>query len=183
MTPSNSAVRFSTLCLLLASTPCVVACGGSSGAGAKSPSNEHSMVGAPAPDFDLPAQYGGARASLREARGKVAIVDFWATWCEPCRASFPKYEALLRKHDGDIVVIGISVDDEPEGIDAFAKETGASFTLAWDEDKAVAGAYEPEAMPTSFIVDQKGVVRYVHEGFHSGDDAEIEKQVERLLNK
>lgn len=175
------------------STPAVIffslasflpACGGGgSSGGAKSASSDHPMVGSPAPDFNLPAQHGGERASLGAARGKVAIVDFWATWCEPCRASFPKYEALTKKYGDDVVVIGISEDDDPDGIEAFAEETGATFTLAWDEDKSVASAYEPDAMPTSFMVDRNGLVRFIHEGFHNGDESTIESQLQELIGK
>jgi peroxiredoxin len=139
------------------------------------------MVGTPAPEFDLPAQHGQSRASLGDARGKVVIVDFWATWCEPCRMSFPKYEALAGKYGDRVMVVGISEDDEPDGIASFAKETGATFTLAWDGDKSVASSYKPEAMPTSFIIDQQGLVCFVHEGFHKGDERAIQQDVEKLL--
>lgn len=150
--------------------------------GANSPSGDkHPLVGSAAPDFDLPAQSGGPRASLATAEGKVALVDFWATWCEPCRMSFPHYQALAKKYDGDVVVVGISEDDEPDGIKAFAKETGATFPLAWDANKNVAAGYHPESMPTSFIVDKNKLVRFVHDGFRPGDEKVIEGQVKELL--
>jgi len=140
----------------------------------------HPLVGSPAPELDLPA-VGGGRASLEAARGKVVIVDFWATWCAPCRASFPHYQALAARHDGQVVVLGISEDDDADGIAEFAAETGAKFSLAWDRDKAVAARYEPSAMPTSFVIDQSGIVRHVHEGFRDGDEAALERVVSGLL--
>ncbi len=162
-----------------------VACGGGGGAGkgAEGASNgsEHPLVGAPAPEFDLKAQYGGSRASLGDSSGKVRIVDFWATWCEPCRESFPAYQKLQEKHGDDLVIIGLSVDDEPDGIKAFAKDTGVKFVLAWDEGQQISARYEPPTMPTSYLVDKKGIVRNVHAGFRAGDEQEVEREVTKLL--
>jgi peroxiredoxin len=151
------------------------------GQGAASPSGGSSpLVGNPAPSFDLPAQSGGKRVALSRASGKVAIVDFWATWCAPCRASFPKYEALSKKYPDDLVIMGISEDDDADGIADFAKETGATFALAWDTDKSVASSYHPDSMPTSYIIDKNGLVRFVHNGFHEGEELEIESQIKSL---
>ena len=121
------------------------------------------------------------RVSLEDAKGKVTIVDFWATWCEPCRESFTAYQRILEKNASEIEIIGVSVDDAPDEIAAFASATGVKFPLAWDDGQAVAGSYKPPTMPTSYIIDQNGVVRYVHVGFKSGDDKEIEKEVVSLL--
>lgn len=157
------------------------------GAGASSALATHPLVGSPAPDFELEAQpggegkSGGGKVSLADARGKVALVDFWATWCVPCRASFPKYQELSRRYEGKVVVIGISEDDEPGDIGGFVRETGVSFPIAWDASKAAASAYEPETMPTLFIVDANGLVRFVHFGFRDGDEADIEAKVKTLL--
>lgn len=157
-------------------------CGGT-GPEAHSAGEASSLVGARAPAFDLPAQVGGGRASLEAVGGKVGIIDFWATWCGPCKMSFPKYQALLAKYDGDLAVVGISEDDEPDGIPEFAKDTGAQFVLAWDRDKHVAERYKPDAMPTGYIVDKAGVVRYVHAGYHEGEEKTIEQQVKALIDE
>jgi len=153
-----------------------------SGGGAESPGEgKNPLIGAQAPDFDLPAQSGGSRASLAAAGDKVVLVDFWATWCEPCKMSFPHYEALAKKYDGDLVIVGISEDDDPSGIKEFANETGATFTLAWDANKSVAGGYHPDSMPTSYIIDKNKLVRYVHGGFRPGDEKVVEQQVKELM--
>ncbi len=167
------------VCVLLSS---LSACS-EGGPEARSAAAASGLIGAKAPPFDLPAQHGSNRASLDSLGGKVAIVDFWATWCVPCKASFPKYQALLGKYDGDLAVIGISEDDEPEGIPEFAKDTGVEFVLAWDRDKRVAERYKPEAMPTGYVIDKEGLVRYVHAGYHEGEEATIERQVKSLLGE
>ena len=164
------------LCLLLAQTAC------QKGGGAHSPSGgDHPLQGVKAPDFSLPAQFGGDTVSLSSARGKVAIVDFWATWCEPCKESFPVYQGLLDQHAADLVVLGISEDDEPDGIPAFAAETGVKFPLGWDEDKSVAGNYKPGAMPTSYLIDRNGFVQTVHEAFRDGDAELLSQRVAELV--
>jgi peroxiredoxin len=158
------------------------ACGGAGGSGVKTAESErHPLLGAPAPDFSLKAQFGAKRVSLEETRGKVTIVDFWATWCEPCRESFPAYQRILVKHESDLVIVGISVDDAPDEIPTFAAETGIGFPLAWDEGQILAGKYNPPTMPTSYIIDQDQVVRFVHVGFKSGDEKTVEKDVAALL--
>jgi thiol-disulfide isomerase/thioredoxin len=154
---------------------------GGASAGAESASgDEHSLVGGPAPEFELAAENGKKPASLAAAKGKVVLVDFWATWCAPCKASFPKWEALSRKYD-DLAVIGISEDDEKDGIDAFVKETGATFAIGWDGDKSVASTYKPGTMPTAFLIDKNGLVRYVHPGFRAGDEKILDAKVKSLL--
>ena len=158
--------------------------GGRQGPGASSGGEgEHALVGATAPAFDLPSRSGGeGKVSLAESSGKVVIVDFWATWCEPCRDSFPVYQRLVDKFDGKLVVIGISVDEEPDGIAKFAADTGAKFDLVWDEGQVLSERYKPPTMPTSYILDKNGVVRFVHAGFKSGDEAQIESEVTSLVN-
>lgn len=153
---------------------------GGASAGAALPETPHPLRGAPAPEFSLTAQ-GGAPASPTAYAGKVVLLDFWATWCQPCKASFPEYQALLRSYGDRLVVVGISEDDEQEGIARFAEETGALFPLAWDADKSVAQRYQISGMPTLFIIDGSGLVRYVHAGFRAGDEASIRAAIDSLL--
>ncbi len=164
----------------------VAACGGasSSAEGASSASGaEHPLLGNAGPDFSQSAvANGGGDVSLRGLQGKVAIVDFWATWCEPCRKSFPKLQELNVKYKvSGLTIVGISEDDDKGGIPDFAKESGAKFALAWDADKSIAGKWQPKSMPSTFILDRKGVVRFVHFGYHDGEEAEIEREIKSLM--
>ncbi len=117
--------------------------------------DDHPLVGSAAPSFDLPAASGGGNVSSADISGKVAIIDFWATWCEPCKESFPHYQAMSEKYGDELSIIGISEDDDPKKIPSFAKVTGAKFPLAWDDGQAMAEQYKPPTMPTSYIVDQE----------------------------
>lgn len=141
----------------------------------------HPLIGEPLPEFEVAAASGEGRVSSALLAGKPGIVDFWATWCVPCRESFPAYEALSKKYAGQIVVVGISVDDDPAGIPAFAQETGVRFPLGWDEGQVVAKRYDPPSMPSSYLVDRSGIVRRVHDGFRAGDGAIVEQEILELL--
>jgi len=155
--------------------------GGAGGPGASSGGASHPLVGAPAPAFELRDVSGGGDQTLEAYAGKVLIVDFWATWCEPCKQSFPAYQKLVSELGGDLVIVGISQDDDAKGIPAFVSETGAKFPVVWDDGKSVAKAYDPPTMPTAFVIDKSGIVRFVHVGYHAGDEATLEEEVRSLM--
>lgn len=140
------------------------------------------IVGNPAPAFSLAAVNTKGSVSMSSLEGQVVIVDFWGTFCEPCKKSFPKLQDLYAKYKGGgLTIVGISEDDEKDGITAFAGSYGAKFPLVWDETKSVAGKWNPGSMPATFIVDRKGVVRFLHRGYREGEEVEIEQQVKSLL--
>jgi cytochrome c biogenesis protein CcmG/thiol:disulfide interchange protein DsbE len=163
----------------------LAACGGASGSAGSAASPEgsaHPLLGSTGPDFTQKAVSDGRAVSFHDLRGKVAIVDFWATWCGPCKQSFPKLQSLSTKYRArGLEIVGISEDDEPQGIHPFADSLGAKFSLAWDEGKTIAAKWRPKSMPTTFIVDRRGVVRFVHFGYHEGEELEIEKEINGLL--
>jgi cytochrome c biogenesis protein CcmG, thiol:disulfide interchange protein DsbE len=156
---------------------------GSSSSGSDSESGGGKCDPAPgkkAPDLTIESVNGAGKASIEQ--GKVTLVDFWATWCEPCKKSFPKYQDLHTKYKASgLEIIAVSVDDEEDGIAEFAKTYGAKFPVGWDDGKKIAGCWKPEGMPTAFLIDKEGVVRHVHKGYHEGEDAEIEKEIKSLL--
>lgn len=166
--------------LAAASGGALAGCNVAMGPAAKSAGDDSALVGAPAPDFKLEAQSGAPTVSLADGAGKVMIVDFWATWCAPCRESFPVYQKLVEKYGDKLVLVGISVDEDSSGIAGFASETGAKFPLAWDKGQEVAGKYQPLTMPTSFVIDKRGVVRFVHAGYRAGDERTFAAEIEAL---
>ncbi|HEY8086489.1 MAG TPA: TlpA disulfide reductase family protein [Polyangiaceae bacterium] len=167
-----------------------LACGAAStdgGPGASSGGDTGGLVGNPAPDFSVKAISGGSgTVSLKSLRGKVVLVDFWGTFCEPCKKSFPKLQDLNTKYStSGLKIVAISEDesDDKDKIPGFGDTYGAKFTLGWDEDKSIAKNYKPETMPSSFIIDKKGVVRYAHVGYHDGEEVEVEKEIKELLGQ
>lgn len=173
--PRRAALALTLLSLVLLTGAC------ERGSAKSADSEDHALVGVAAPPFELSAPDGRGKVALSSYAGKVVIVDFWATWCEPCRQSFPAYQGLVDKLGGELVVIGVSVDEEPDGIPAFVKETGVRFPIAWDEGQGVSKSYRPPGMPTSFVVDKSGIVRFVHVAYRAGDERHLEEQVRSLL--
>lgn len=138
-------------------------------------------VGAPAPDFDLAAA-DGSRLALGDLRGRVVYLDFWASWCAPCRRSFPFMNALQANHAGKgLRVIGINLDRKPEQALGFLKETPAEFRILYDPAAQSPKAYGVRKMPSSVLIGADGRVIAVHEGFSDADAPAIEAQVVAAL--
>jgi peroxiredoxin len=187
---SPSFFRSAVLCASLALSLTVVGCGGGGGAasGGETPaSSGGGLVGSAAPDLSAEAVTGEGPANVKDASGKVVIVDFWATYCHPCKKSFPKYQEMLDQFGSDLAVIAVSVDDpddsSKEKLEEFAKETNVKFKILWDKDKSAAGKYSPPKMPTSFVIDKTGIVRHVHAGYEDGEESKIADEIKALLGK
>lgn len=137
------------------------------------------------PFTSLPALHGKGAVDLTKYKGKVVIVDFWASWCEPCKIELPYLNNLAKKYKGkDLVIVGVNLDEKQADALAFLKEHPVQLPLAYDGAKKVlAEKAEIEVMPTSFIVDKKGVIAERHQAFREGDGEKIEKEVMALLKK
>ncbi|MBX3192112.1 MAG: TlpA family protein disulfide reductase [Labilithrix sp.] len=175
-----------TACLIAISLFAVTACGGDlpdpKSAAEKSSGGDGKGVdqGDKAPAFNLESLNGQGKMTV--APGKVTIVDFWATWCEPCKKSFPKLQELYVKYKASgLEIVAISVDDEKGGIPEFAKTHGAKFPVGWDDGKKIADKWKPANMPSTYVVGKDGVVKHVHRGYHDGEEAEIEKEIKALF--
>lgn len=159
-----------------------VACGGGGGEANSASGDKHALLNNQGPDFSLDTVNGKGKVGVASSKGKVVIVDFWATWCEPCKKSFPKLEELNVKYKDKVVIIGVSTNDDfgPD-IAKFGESHGAKFPIVWDKDHLVAKKWSPPNMPCSFILDKQGVVKFVHQGYHDGEELEIDKEVKSLL--
>jgi peroxiredoxin len=124
-------------------------------------------------------------ATLPNTARKVVLVDFWASWCAPCKASFPCFNRLQEKYAAKgLVIIGIGVDDEAAKHQAFSGKMGAKFPLVHDATHQAAKFFNPPSMPTSYLVDRKGVIRHVHTGFHGEKtEADYTREIEALLSE
>jgi peroxiredoxin len=127
---------------------------------------------------------GGRAISVADYRGKVVYLDFWASWCAPCRDSFPFMNELQRELSSKgLQIVAVSVDKTPEEAKRFLIRYPAEFTIVLDAGGACPTAYALEGMPSSFIIDRSGVVRIVHSGFRDSDRAEIHRQLVDALAK
>ncbi|HSN97895.1 MAG TPA: TlpA disulfide reductase family protein [Candidatus Nanopelagicales bacterium] len=188
---SSSFFRTTAVCASVALSALALGCGGggapAAGGGSETPAGEGGLVGSKAPEISASPVTGDGPKTLGEASGKVVILDFWATYCDPCKKSFPKYQEMVEEFGGDLAIIAISVDDPDDAsedkLKAFAAETGVKFPIVWDKDKSAAQKYNPPKMPTSFIIDKEGNVKHIHAGYESGEEAKIADEVKALLGK
>jgi thiol-disulfide isomerase/thioredoxin len=135
-----------------------------------------------APAFDLPARQG--RVALESFRGRVVYVDFWASWCGPCRASFPWMARLAASHASDsLVVIAINLDKERVLADAFLEQHPAAFHVAFDPAGKSAEAFQVNAMPTSFLIGRDGTIQWRHAGFDPRQATGLERRISEALHR
>ena len=124
----------------------------------------------------------GKPVTLSTLAGKVVIVDFWATWCAPCKEEMPVLERLYQKYRGrGLVIVGVSVDEEGGNVAPFIKKMKVSFPIVHDQGHKIADRFKPPKMPSSYVIDRKGIVRYIHEGFHAKDAAALDAEINALL--
>lgn len=139
----------------------------------------HPLFGEPAPEIDLQT-LDGERVTLSSLRGRPVLINFWATWCGPCREEFPlMVEAYARHADEGLEIVGISHDDTVEGAREFAADQGATWILLDDPDDVAWNDYRGVGMPTSFFIDREGIVRAFSLGAFSEEG--LQAQLARIL--
>jgi thiol-disulfide isomerase/thioredoxin len=166
------AVRFSLFLLLLLLSLAAPASSGT----ARSPEPP------PAASFRLPTP--GGTVALEDLRNKVVLVDFWASWCGPCRQSFPWLGAMSQRYGANgLVVVAIDLDKDRELAQKFLRELSPSFTVAFDPEGKSAEAFGVQTMPSSFLVSRAGRVVYSHPGFNFKDTESFEKRIQEEIAK
>ncbi len=139
-----------------------------------------------AQNFSLPQINQHGSFNLSAQKGKVVLIDFWATWCAPCQKAIPKLQELYSKYQGaGLVVVGVSVNDPGDAAEAktMLSSLGAKYPNVIDGDHAVAKTFSLSTMPTTVVLDKAGVVRFTHAGYHSGDELTFEQEVKSLLTQ
>lgn len=141
--------------------------------------------GQPAPAIDLPdLPVDGGSTSLASLRGKVVYLDFWASWCGPCRLSLPRLNSLRNElGDRGFEVFAVNVDEFEEDALQFLQEFPVDYPVVWDNAGHSPQTYGILGMPTAFIIDRQGVVREVHQGFRKSDTEKIRAKVLELLEE
>jgi cytochrome c biogenesis protein CcmG, thiol:disulfide interchange protein DsbE len=130
-----------------------------------------------------PASVQAAGLDLDAYKGKVVYLDFWASWCNPCRQSFPWMNDLQQTYGAQgLVVIGVNVDHDRQPADEFLQRYGAQFKILYDPEGKIASAYNFRDMPTSFLIGRDGAVHYVHRGFYPDKEGAYLSQILSLLD-
>lgn len=162
------AARWAALAMLVASAPWAMAA---------------ATVGAPAPDFTLRV-LDGPNLRLQEQRGKVVLVNFWATWCGQCRKEMPHLNRIADKYrSAGLLMLGVNIDDDARNATEVAAKLGVKFPVLFDTDKKVSKLYELNSMPSTLVIDRSGRVRFVHRGYQDGYEDQYEKQIRELLKE
>ncbi len=139
------------------------------------------VPGAPAPALAGP-RIDGAPFDLAAQRGKLVLVDFWASWCEPCRRELPVLEALYREHAAaGLVVVGVSLDEQQADAEDFLKQVQLSFPIVFDGDRSLGKTWSPPKMPSVYLIERDGTIARVFEGEKPGQLDELKAEVVRRL--
>ncbi len=138
------------------------------------------LLGKAAPDFTLRSDQGDNK-KLSEYRGKVVLINFWASWCGPCQQELPKLSELKGLHDEyDFELLAINIDEEPEKALRLAKKLGINFPILFDESKQVSKLYDIDAMPMTILIDRNGEIRYMHRGYKESYLSLYQQQIKQL---
>lgn len=140
-------------------------------------------VGKPAPDFTLKS-LSGENLKLSEMTGNVVLINFWASWCGPCREEMPLLNALHSKYEPlGFTVLGVNVEEDVNGAKGFLKNFPVDFPVLLDNTNKVSKQYQVIAMPTTVVVDRDGNMRYLHQGYKSGDEEKYRQMVKKLVRE
>jgi peroxiredoxin len=136
-----------------------------------------------APDFRLPARDGG-EIHLSELKGQVVMINFWATWCGPCRQEMPLLQQIHAKYEPlGFTMLGVNVEPDSAAAQNWLKGMAVSFPIVFDRKSEVSSSFGVEAMPSSILIDREGRIRHVHRGYKPGDEAVYADLVRGLVKE
>lgn len=140
-------------------------------------------IGQKAPDFTLRANTG-KNLKLSELRGQVVMINFWATWCAPCREEMPHLNKLHEQYrKAGFALLGVNVDDKAATAEAMARELKVVFPVLFDTDKQVSRRYDVDAMPSTVLIDRDGKVRHIFRGYRTGTEQRYETAIRELIRQ
>ena len=137
----------------------------------------------PAPDFSL-INRAGEMVTLSDLKGQVVMINFWATWCGPCRQEMPLLEQLHQRYEPlGFTLLGVNVEEDSSNAEEFLHETPVTFPILFDPENSVSKLYDVSAMPSTVVVDRQGNVRFLHHGYQPGYEDEYQNQVRTLIRE
>ena len=136
-----------------------------------------------APDFTLKSSTG-ENVRLAEQRGQVVMLNFWASWCGPCREEMPLLDGISKKYGKmGFVLYGVNVEEDNTPAKKMLKDLGVTFPILFDPESKLSSLYTVDAMPTSVMIDKKGNIRYVDRGYKPGDENKYREQILELIRE
>ena len=140
-------------------------------------------AGVSAPQFTLAAR-GGRDVSLAQYHGQVVMINFWASWCGPCRQEMPLLESIYKRYNKlGFTLLGVNVEPDSKAANEWLKDTPVSFPILYDKDSKVSKLYEVAGMPSTVIIDRSGKLRTVHRGYKPGDENEYLDSIRSLIRE
>jgi len=136
-------------------------------------------VGQPAPYFKLPA-LDGREISLEEFKGKIVLLDFWATWCTPCRMTMPVVEKLSKEYSDDMVLLAVNMQETKDVVERYAFEQAINSQVLLDKEGEVSVTYGAYAIPMQFLIDRSGIVRHIQTGYGPNMASQMRAHIESL---
>ncbi|MGA7537482.1 MAG: TlpA disulfide reductase family protein [Steroidobacteraceae bacterium] len=134
-----------------------------------------------APGFTLQSS-DGKPVSLAQFKGDVVMINFWASWCGPCRQEMPLLDEIYKQYkDMGFTLLGVNVEPHARNAHAWLKQTPVSYPILYDPKSQVSQLYQVQAMPTTVIIDRKGIVRFVHSGYLPGDENQYMNSIRALI--
>jgi peroxiredoxin len=139
--------------------------------------------GAPAPQFTLSAR-SGRDVSLTQYHGQVVMINFWASWCGPCRQEMPLLESIYKKYNKlGFTLLGVNVEPDSKAADDWLQATPVTFPILYDKESKVSKLYEVAGMPSTVIIDRSGKLRVLHRGYKPGDENEYLDSIRSLIRE
>jgi thiol-disulfide isomerase/thioredoxin len=146
-------------------------------------SQAEALTGA-APDFTLKSNQGGQNLRLEDFRGQVVMLNFWASWCGPCRQEFPLMDEIYKKYEKlGFTILAVNVDENSDDANGFLEDVPVSFPVLYDNESRISELYQVDAMPTTVMIDRDGNKRFLHRGYKPGYEVEYAEQVKQLVRE
>ena len=140
-------------------------------------------INVPAPDFTLESR-SGENLRLEDHRGEVVMLNFWASWCGPCRQEMPLMDELYSQYkDLGFTILAVNVDENRDEALRFLDKVPVNYPILYDPESSVSELYEVQAMPTTVMIDRNGNARYLHYGYQPGYEDEYEQQIRELVRE
>lgn len=164
---------------IIRSTAIALLCAGLTGAALADSAGENKK----APDFTLKSNQD-TNVRLAEQRGNVVMLNFWASWCGPCKQEMPLLDELHKRYSkAGFTIIGVNVEKDPNKAKKVLQDIPVSFPVLFDTESTVSKLYDVSAMPTTVMIDRDGNIRHLHKGFKPGYEEEYRKQIKKLIRE